>query len=240
MRKIGIFGGTFDPVHKGHLGIASQVLALGIVDKIFLVPALHPPHKNGAWAPYNDRVAMLRAALKGQDNLAVSLVEQDMHGPCYTLHTLEAVRNLYPDDRLYFVMGADSLLDFPHWYRFDEIAGQHDLIVLARPGIADDFCRSAISGLPGNYTLVFQEHGLRVYENRMGRSVFWLVPEQGWPVSSTEIRAQLAQGQTPHGLARPVLEYIRAHQLYSNHQCHAAEQQERSKAGNDAQDIRHH
>ena len=213
-QKIGVFGGTFDPVHEGHVGIADQVLARGIVDRILFVPALNPPHKNAARASFADRVAMLDRGLAGRGNMAVSTIEEMRSGPSYTLHTIKALQDQYPDARLVFLMGADSLLDFQKWYRFKEILNNADLLVLARPGIDEKSCAQTIIELPGGYTRISNRDGLVVHEGEKGNRLYFFSPEQTWPVSSTEIREQLASGGVAKEIPPQVLAYIRNHHLY--------------------------
>ena len=213
-QKIGVFGGTFDPVHKGHIGIADQVLARRIVDQILFVPALNPPHKNAARASFADRVAMLGRALAGRGHMAVSTIEDMRSGPSYTLHTIKALQDQYPDARLVFLMGADSLLDFQKWYRFKEILNNADLLVLARPGIDEKSCAQTITELPAGYTGITNRDGLVVYGGEQGNRVYFFSPEQTWPVSSTEIREQLASGGVAEKIPPQVLAYIRNHHLY--------------------------
>ncbi len=213
-QKIGVFGGTFDPVHEGHIGIADQVLARGIVDQILFVPALNPPHKNAARASFADRVAMLDMVLAGRDKMAVSTIEEMRSGPSYTLHTIKALQDQYPDARLVFLMGADSLLDFQKWYRFKEILNNADLLVLARPGIDEQSCAQAITELPGRYTRISNRDGLVVYGGEQGNRLYFFTPEQTWPISSTDIREQLASGGVAKEIPPEVLAYIRNHHLY--------------------------
>jgi len=215
-RKIGVFGGTFDPVHEGHLGLAGQVLARGIVDQILFVPALNPPHKHMARAWFADRVAMLRGALAGQKNMRVSTIEEDREGPCYTLHTLEALQQQQPDAHLVFLMGADSLVDFTKWYCYDQILALADLLVLSRPGIDDQRCQELIQALPGEYAIQSVSDDLVVHGSRTGKHIYFFKPGQRWPVSSTAIRKELAAGHAPPGVPAPVLDHIRDQRLYQD------------------------
>lgn len=213
-QKIGVFGGTFDPVHEGHIGIADQVLSKGIVDQVLFVPALNPPHKDTAQASYVHRVAMLEAALSGRDKMAVSTVERHREGPCYTLHTLEALQRQYPHARLVFLMGADSLLDLPKWYRFAKILNHNDLLVVSRPGIKEQQCHQAILALPGRYAICDHKDELAIYTGEQGQCIYLFAPDRSWPVSSTSIRQQIASSHDPKELHGDVLAYIHTHHLY--------------------------
>lgn len=215
-QKIGVFGGTFDPVHEGHLGLAGQVLARGIVDQILFVPALHPPHKIAARAAFADRIAMLQAALAGQENMRISTIEEKRQGPCYTVHTLEALQEQEPDVQLVFLMGADSLVDFTKWYRYEQILALADLLVLSRPGVDDQRCQQTIQALPGGYAIHCVSDDLVVHGSGTGKHVYFFKPEQRWPISSTAIRKQLAAGHAPPGVPAPVLAHIRDQRLYQN------------------------
>src|SRR4051794_20875065 len=133
--KLGLFGGTFDPIHQGHLILAEACReALGL-DRVWFVVAGTPPHKPGGRTPVGHRVEMARIATAGNPAFEVSEIEARTTGPNYSVETLEAVRAERPGDDLFFLIGADSLADFPLWRRPDRIAELATVVVVNRPGI---------------------------------------------------------------------------------------------------------
>ena len=116
MSRLGIFGGSFDPVHTGHLILAEACREALSLDEVWFVPAARPPHKSGrTLAPMKDRIDLLTLATAGRGDFVVRDLESDRDGPSYTVDTLRLVREERPGDDLFFLMGADSLADLPSW-----------------------------------------------------------------------------------------------------------------------------
>ena len=135
MTKVGVFGGTFDPVHVGHLAIAQAALECVPLDRVIFVPARRSPLKDrGPFASEQDRLAMLRAAVEGEPRFAVSTVELDREGTSYTVDTLERLRG---EGELYLVIGADAAADFHRWRSPERVRELAVLLVASRPGTAD-------------------------------------------------------------------------------------------------------
>lgn len=133
--KIGILGGTFNPVHIGHLILAEETMEKLKLDKVFFIPAYLPPHKDNVnIAPANVRLKMLQLAIKGNKNLAVSDIEIKRKGRSYTIDTVTAFKNKYPKDELYFIIGSDLLKYLDNWKDLDTIMGMVNFIVATRPG----------------------------------------------------------------------------------------------------------
>lgn len=135
MTKIGVFGGTFDPVHVGHLAIAQAALECVPLDRVLFVPARRSPLKErGPFASEQDRLAMLRAATAGEPRFAVSTVELEREGTSYTVDTLERLRE---EGELFLILGADAATDFHRWRAPERIRELATLLVASRPGTAD-------------------------------------------------------------------------------------------------------
>lgn len=133
--RVGVFGGTFDPVHLGHLIVAEQCREQGRLDRVLFVPAARPPHKREQpLTPFHQRAEMLSFALAGHPAFQVEELEKDRPGPSYTVHTLEALRARHPGDELWLLIGSDTLHDLPTWYEPRRIAELAGLMVAARPG----------------------------------------------------------------------------------------------------------
>lgn len=198
--RVGVLGGTFDPVHLGHLVIAQDAAHARGLDAVVFVPARTPPHKlDVAITPAAHRLAMLMRAAEEDDRFIVSRVDLDRAGPHYTVDMLPLLRDdmgLDPRDDLYFVMGADSLVELPTWRDPLGIARQARLLVLDRPGFEVDWVELE-RALPG----------IRARVDTIR------VPLIG--VSGTALRHRVRQGQPIRYLVPASVEaYIRDHDLY--------------------------
>lgn len=133
--KIGILGGTFNPIHIGHLILAEEAREKLKLGKIIFVPASFPPHKeNSDIASAGDRLAMLKKAVKGNKNFSVSSIEIKRGGRSYTIDTIREFKKMYPDDELYFIIGSDLLKYLEDWKDLDEITKLVKFITVTRPG----------------------------------------------------------------------------------------------------------
>ena len=190
--RLGLFGGTFDPIHVGHLILAEACREAVGLDRVWFVVAGAPPHKSGGRTAASHRVEMVRLAVAGNPAFEVSEVETRRPGPHYSVETLEQVTRERPGDDLFFLIGADSLADLPQWREPGRIAELASLVVVNRPGFAPPPFEPPAGAKP----LIHVE-----------------VPPIG--VASHAVRRQLREGrsaryQVPH----PVLAYINAHKLY--------------------------
>lgn len=198
--KLGLFGGSFDPVHEGHLApvrVARRELGL---PRVIYLPTALPPHKpKRAFAPAHARYTMVEMALLDEEGLYASPFELTLDRPAYTIDTLEHFGRLYPGAELHLFLGGDSFVDLVHWHRWREIPGRARLVVLDRPG-----WRLDLSGLPEELAGMLHEGQVVVMDRR---------PVD---VSSTRLREALAQGEEPPAGALPplVLNYIRKYDLY--------------------------
>lgn len=134
-RHVGIWGGSFDPVHVGHLILAQEALVQCPLDHLVWVPAGDPPHKRGPQASGEDRVRMVELAIAGHEAFSVSRAEVDRKGKSYTVRTLEDVRaSSEPDDRLFLLIGSDNAVDFDQWHAPEQVADLAEIVVFDRPG----------------------------------------------------------------------------------------------------------
>ena len=154
--RVGVFGGTFDPVHTGHLILAEQCREQGRLDEVWFVPAPRPPHKEeGVLTRFEQRVEMLALAAAGNPAFKIDELEKDRTGPSYTADTLAELRRRHPGHEFFLLVGSDTLADLPHWHeprRLLELAG---LLVMARPGnpvLSADELRRRV-GLPAEAPL---------------------------------------------------------------------------------------
>lgn len=200
MSAIGIFGGTFDPPHLGHLILADEACyALGLA-RVLWVLTPDPPHKQGRqFAPLEHRRAMLELALAGEPAFELSTVEIDRPGPHYALDTIRLLTDQNPGTDLIYLMGEDSLRDLPAWYRpADLLAAVHALGVMRRPGVSTDLL-ALEAALPGLRAKVRFVDAPRI------------------EIASSDIRQRLAEGRPcRYFLPSGVYDYIWQHHLYSS------------------------
>lgn len=133
MRKIAIFGGTFNPIHNGHVRLVRSVTEKIDFDKVIVMPSKIPPHKKvQSLASGKDRFEMCRLAFEEDKRVMVSDYELKRRGKSYSVFTLRYLKKLYPQDKLYFVMGSDMLLCFDKWYRYEELLRMTSLVCISR------------------------------------------------------------------------------------------------------------
>lgn len=199
---VGVLGGTFDPVHEGHLHAAESVRAALGIERVALLPGAIPPHKPGPRASAADRLEMLRRAVADRPGLEVDTYELDRGGTNYTIETLRALRAARGFTPV-FILGTDALADLPTWRLPQALCAEFDLVVVDRPGRAAEPPSPATLPWTGATDL-----------GRGGR-VFRLVVEP-LAVSASEIRRRCAAGE-PLGelVPPPVARYIRERKLYS-------------------------
>lgn len=194
-RRIGIYGGTFDPVHLAHLVLAEQCREQAGLDEIWFIPAHHPPHKDSVMiSSASHRRQMLEFAIAGHDRFRISTVELDRAGPSFTVDTLEALTQQHPAVTWSLLIGADSLHDFPTWRQPERITQLARLVVVNR----------------GQTPLPY----LQPYRDRYG-DVCDVVRMPGMDIAASDIRQRVQQGKTIRYLVpRAVEVYIRQHHLY--------------------------
>ena len=139
--RVGVFGGTFDPVHYGHLILAEQCREQGRLDEVLFTPAPRPPHKPQPRARFEQRVEMLSLALAGNPTFRVEEVEKERDGPSYTVDTLAELRRRRPDDALVLLIGGDAMRDLHLWYEPQRILELASLLVVARPDSSMPDCK---------------------------------------------------------------------------------------------------
>ena len=172
MSRVGVFGGTFDPVHVGHLAIANEALDELALDRVYFVPARRSPLKQeGPVASAEDRLAMLTAAIADEPRFRVSPAELDREGPSFTVDTLEALRG---EGELFLILGSDAYADFQRWREPARIKGLATIVLAARPGApnAPQGVRMLDSPL-----MDISSRELRARAAR-GRSLRYLVPKE--------------------------------------------------------------
>ncbi len=132
--RLGVFGGSFNPVHLGHLLVADDVRRLLCLDRILFTPACRPPHKRGPLAPYRHRLAMTRLAIAGEPGFELCRIEEDRPGPSYTADTLRELRSRSPGSRLWLIVGSDQYREMHRWHEPHAFTRLSNLAVVSRPG----------------------------------------------------------------------------------------------------------
>lgn len=198
-KKVGILGGSFDPIHQGHINIAQRAREEYQLDEVWFIPAGHSPNKNEtAMTSARQRARMTSLAIAEYPYFRLSTVEMDSRETSYTYRTLEKLDNAYPDIQFYFIMGADSLDYFEQW-KHPEIICQHAILLTA---VRDDM---DIAEINKKITAIQALFPASIFPVHGGKT----------EVSSTEIRRQVSENKWDiTGCPKAVQEYIRQHGLY--------------------------
>lgn len=212
-RSIALFGGTFDPIHSGHIAVAQAAQRRFHLDAIYFVPSSRPPHKSQQeLTPFIHRYAMVALACAEHPGFLPSLAESPM-GSAHVFYSIDTVRKFrreHPDDHLYFMIGADQFLEFPTWKSYEQLLDSCDFVVASRPGFRLDALRLIVPPEKLGRTTGNDQHKI-VLRN----SVVHLLTTVASHVSSTEVRERSQQKQGIHGLVPSrVEEYILGQALY--------------------------
>ncbi|UOQ86084.1 nicotinate-nucleotide adenylyltransferase [Gracilibacillus salinarum] len=187
MKRIGLFGGTFDPPHYGHLLMAEHAYQQMELDEVWFIPSFKPPHKEEANTTAKDRVEMTRIAIQDHPAFSVHTIEVDREEKSYTVHTIKLLQEQYPDVQFYFIIGGDMVEYLPNWYRINELMELVPFIGVKRPGYTLDSIYNV------------EEVEMPLIE-----------------ISSTLIRDRLQSGESVRYLTSPeVIAMINKYQLYS-------------------------
>lgn len=199
--RIGIFGGSFNPVHNGHLVMAQDALEHFGLSRVILMPAAQPPHKpSPVLAPAADRLEMLRLAVEGDPRFEVSDDEIQRGGISYTVDTVQRLCDRYPQARLHLIVGGDSLFELHTWKDIRTILDRCEVVTVARPGFSAGACDPAQLNLPEPWPRILLAN---------------VVTGHLVEISSTELRQRLARGQSIRYLVPEAVErYIQTRALF--------------------------
>lgn len=206
---IGIFGGTFDPIHYGHLRSALEVKDIFQLTEVRLLPSATPPHRSQPAASALMRTAMLALAIANQPGLVLDTREIDRPGTSYMIDTLRSLRHDYPDQPLLLFIGLDAFNQLHTWHQWQALFTVAHIVVLTRPGFSlmqlDDF-----------FTARLAAHRSELAKLPAGKLYFQAVTQLD--ISATAIRNLIARQQNPgYLLPDAVIAYIKQHQLYQGH-----------------------
>ena len=195
MKKRGIMGGTFDPIHVGHLMIAEAVWDEFKLDKVIFIPSANPPHKHSVMTSAKHRFNMTLLATCSNPHFEVSSIEMERSGPSYTIDTIKALKTIYGEDTdFYFIIGADCINDLPTWHKIDELLASCKFIATKRP----------------SYTL-----DLTTIQQHFKNFNITLLETPELEISSTDIRQRIKKGYSIQYITtEQVQQYIRKEELY--------------------------
>lgn len=214
-QRVGILGGTFNPVHLGHLRAAEDAVRRFGLDEVLLVPSYIPPHKNlGDIAPARDRLRMLELACAGRAWCLPSDIEIKARGKSYSILTLKKLKRLYPQAWIFFILGADAFVEIETWKDHEDVLRQCLFIVTSRPGTSLDAAAGVLGGrLRERMRTIGPDD--RPDEAMFESGRVFLMPFEALDVSSSDIRRRLKAGAPLTGLVpKAVEDYLHHHRLY--------------------------
>lgn len=203
MGRIGLFGGTFDPVHSGHIALAKRVVNAFSLDRLIFIPAGNPPHKqNKHVTDAKHRVEMVRLATADEPKFSVSDYEVESETPNYSYLTISHFKEAFPDDEIFFLIGGDSFRNLPDWKNYRTLLTLCTFIVVPRPGVE-------------KHEYLEKFHGDEVPPHAL------FLKDFAYDLSSTEVRETFVQGKDAGGkVPEAVLAYIQKNQLYQTGASH--------------------
>jgi nicotinate-nucleotide adenylyltransferase len=219
-RHIALFGGTFDPIHSGHVAVARAAERRFRLDRVFFIPSGRPPHKPIAeLSPYEHRFAMVALACSTNPRFVPSLAEASVNGASrrifYSIDTVRRFRQEFNrrGDRIFFIVGADSFLHLQTWKNYAELLQLCDFVVANRPGFRIGRLREVIPASLFAPEAAKEKRQSRVI--RLRNSNVYMLETVASDVSATDVRQRIERGQSVHGLVPPcVEEYITKQALY--------------------------
>jgi nicotinate-nucleotide adenylyltransferase len=200
---VGIFGGTFNPVHVGHLRVAEEIREEFNLEAVYFIPSHLPPHKDsGTCERSEERLAILKAAVKGNDFFKVSDIEIKRGGISYTIHTLKKLKRRLDD--IYFIIGIDAFKLIATWYHYEELFSYTSFVVITRPACAvPDIYQTLPDRVRSQFTVV--ENNTCRHES--GKMIY-LRPVTRIDISSTQIRAFVKENRSIKYLVPPAVEKL--------------------------------
>jgi nicotinate-nucleotide adenylyltransferase len=211
--RLGIFGGTFNPIHMAHLRSAEEVREAHGLDEVWFIPSASPPHKSAASvAPARHRLAMVRRAISGNPSFRVSSIELQRRGRSYSIDTLRVLQKHRPQAQLSLILGLDAFAEIGTWKEYESLFSLCDMIVTSRPGSTAGRLRRFLP-VAARRHFWYAPDRLSL-QHRSGRRVFYQTISD-LDISATMIRGHIRRGESIRYLVSPGVErYIRQHHLY--------------------------
>jgi nicotinate-nucleotide adenylyltransferase len=213
--RIAFYGGSFDPVHLGHIAIAKRLCQVFDLDEFVFIPAFHAPHKKrAAPTPALDRFSMLALATNDENNISISKIEMEVPNKPYTVETLTRLNELLPDEQLFFVMGADSWRDIRTWREWERVLTLTNHIVVTRPGY--EINTEHLTREIGEMVVDVRGQGEVVTGSDSGKKIY-ITDAVNVDIAAVEIRKKIREGDdTWHDdVTLEVAKYIEKYQIYS-------------------------
>lgn len=211
LKVTALFGGTFDPIHYGHLNAILSVAKDFNLSKVYLMPNNRPPHKVVPSSTAKQRLDMIKLAIRNQPLFDIEHYELNQKRASYTIETLKFWRKTHSDNEsLVFIIGKDSLITLNHWQNWQDLLNYCHLIVCPRPGFSEVMCPLALQNWITQH-LVYNKSLLKTTPH----GYLFFADSPLWNISATTIRQRLASGQYSDNILPPaVLNYIKKHKLY--------------------------
>ena len=207
-KLIGVFGGTFDPVHNGHTKIIQNLLELIPFDEIKVIPNGQPPHRTSVCSN-NDRLEMVNLAFKGINQISVDEREIHREGPSYAIHTAMEILEEYHQDNIIWIMGSDAFSEIDTWFEWEDFLNIINILVMARPGSEID--STSMAG-----TLILERQISNIDDFSHGAGKILIVDIDPINISSTQVRSNLSAGEKVNELIlEDVSDYIDSGKLYT-------------------------
>jgi nicotinate-nucleotide adenylyltransferase len=213
--RIGLFGGTFNPVHSGHLKAAEIVQKRFLLDKILFIPSYIPPHKDTAdIASPSHRLKMVEIALRGYPHFVPCSIEIDAEETSYSIITINRIKKLYPKSWVFFILGIDAFLEVDTWKDYEQLLEQCFFLVISRPGYLLDEAKKTLEGKYIEKMCMLSKSESIKDEMLLSFRIF-LLPVDALDIASTEIRGIIKRGDSIKGMVSERVEaYIRENGLY--------------------------
>ncbi|MGQ9471201.1 MAG: nicotinate-nucleotide adenylyltransferase [Candidatus Aminicenantales bacterium] len=215
IRRLGLFGGTFNPIHNGHLKVASEVSGFFSLDRVLFIPSRLPPHKP-AWEVVSgeDRLRMVELAIKGYPQFEASSIEVERPGPSYSILTIKKIKQEYLVAEIFFLLGIDAFLEIKTWKDYDQVLRSCSFIVVSRPGFTLNQA-TAILGDEWKDRVIEVKKTSSIHQPSKAGILIFLFPMASLDISSSEIRRRLHEQEPVSGMLPEAVEkYIHQNKLY--------------------------
>ena len=215
--RIGLFGGTFNPIHSGHLKAAEIVQNRMDLDKVLFIPSYIPPHKDSAEiASPVHRMKMVELALHSHPHFIPSSIEVDAEEKSYSIITLGKIKKLYPNSRLFFILGIDAFLEIDTWKDHEQVLEQCFFVVINRPGFQLEEAESVAQGTSRGIVCRLSESE-NIDEGMLRTQKIFLLPIEALDIASTDIREKIKRGESIQSMVPDeVSAYIQMNNLYQS------------------------